>query len=116
VARTEEFKSLVHNVAMHIAASSPLFVSSKDIPATSEQTERDLIIKELANDGKPKDMLAKISDGKIKKWHSEVCLLNQPYIKNPDQTVEDYIKEVIAKLGENIVIRRFNRIELGETS
>lgn len=114
VARTDDFKTLIHDVAMHVAASNPKYVSREDIPTTDLDKELDLVKQELANKGKPANMVEKIADGKIKKWYSEVCLLEQPYIKNPDQNVGDYVKEVIAKLGENIVVRRFSRIELGE--
>lgn len=114
VAKTDDFIEVVHNVAMHIAASSPLYVQASDIPETEVKKEKDLLSKELENEGKPANMIDKIIDGKIEKWHSEVCLLNQPYIKNPDQTIELYVKENIAKLGENIVVKRFARIELGQ--
>jgi elongation factor Ts len=113
VARTDDFKDFVHNVAMHIAASSPAYVSVDDIDEAVQAKEMELIAEELKNEGKPAEMIEKISDGKIKKWQSEVCLLNQPYIKNPDETVEEYLKTMVAKLGENIVIRKFARIELG---
>jgi elongation factor Ts len=113
VARTDDFKDFVHNVAMHIAASSPAYVSVDDIDEAVQAKEMELIAEELKNEGKPAEMIEKISDGKIKKWQSEICLLNQPYIKNPDETVEEYLKTMVAKLGENIVIRKFARIELG---
>ncbi len=114
VARTDDFKSFVHDVAMHIAASSPRYVTPEDITEEDAAKERKLFEEELKNEGKPKDMIEKIVDGKMNKFYEEVCLMKQPYIKNPDQTVEDYVKEVIAKLGENIVIRQFSRVELGQ--
>jgi len=113
VARTDDFKDFVHNVAMHIAATNPTYVSADLIDEAAQAKELELIAEELKNEGKPAEMIEKISDGKIKKWQSEVCLLNQPYIKDPDQTVEEYLKTMIAKLGENIVVRKFSRIELG---
>lgn len=113
VARTDDFKEFVHNVAMHIAASNPTFVSVDDIDEAVQAKELDLIKEELKNDNKPAEMIEKISDGKLKKWQSEVCLLDQAYIKNPDETVGEYLKTMIAKLGENIVVRKFSRIELG---
>ncbi len=114
VARTEDFKSFVHDIAMHIAASNPQFVSIENVDKKTLDKERDLIRKEIKKSGKPDKMIDRISEGKIKKYYTEVCLLEQLYIKNPDQTVGDYLKEIIAKLGENIVIRRFSRLELGE--
>lgn len=114
VARTEDFKNFVHDVAMHIAASNPTFVDIDDVDKKTLDKERDLIKKELKESGKPDKMLDQIIEGKINKYYTEVCLLQQPYIKNPDQTVGEYLKEVIAKLGENIVVRRFSRLELGE--
>jgi len=114
VARTDDFKTFVHDVAMHIAASNPQFVAIADVDKKTLDKEKDLIKKELKESGKPDKMIEQISEGKIKKYYTEVCLLEQPYIKNPDQTVGEYLKEAIAKLGENIVIRRFSRLELGE--
>lgn len=113
VARTDDFKEFVHNIAMHIAASNPTFVSVTDIDEDVQAKELDLIKQELKNEKKPTEMIEKISDGKLKKWQSEVCLLNQSYIKDPDQTVEEYLKTMVAKLGENIIVRQFARIELG---
>ena len=114
VARGEIFAALVKDIAMHIAASSPLFVSVDDIPAaevakvTAEFTEK------ATADGKPADMVAKIVEGQVKKHFAERCLLEQPYIKNPDQSVGLYVKETAARLNENVVVRRFSRIALGE--
>lgn len=114
VARTDDFKIFVHDIAMHIAASNPQFVAIEDVDKKTLDKEKDLIKKELKESGKPDKMIEQISEGKMKKYYTEVCLLEQPYIKNPDQKVGDYLKEIIAKLGENIVIRRFSRLELGE--
>lgn len=114
VARTEDFKTFVHDVAMHVAASNPTFVAIEDVDKKTLDKEKDLIRQELKESGKPDKMIDQITEGKIKKYYTEVCLLEQPYIKNPDQTVGEYLKEVIAKLGENIVVRRFSRLELGE--
>ncbi len=113
VAKTSEFKEFVHNIAMHIAASNPAYVSVNEIDKDAQSKELELIKEELKNDNKPADMMEKISDGKLKKWQSEVTLLSQPYIKDSSQSVGEYTKTVIAKLGENIVIRKFSRIELG---
>ena len=116
VARNELFTDLVKEIAMHIAASAPLYVSSADIPAA----ERDEITKEFTDkaksEGKPDAMLAKIVEGMVAKHFAERCLLEQPFVKNPDVTVEQHVKEAVAKLGENIVVRRFARIAIGEVN
>jgi elongation factor Ts len=116
VTRTEDFKSLAHDIAMHIAALAPDYVSIDDVP--KEIREKTMIeFREKAKaEGKPDAMLDKIVDGMVKKHFSEKCLLDQAFIKNPDQTVGNYVQESIAKLGENIVVRRFSRMALGEIS
>ena len=116
VARTDDFKTVVHDIAMHIAASSPKYLDKESIPKDELEAETKLIKQELKAEGKPADMLDKIAEGKLEKWYSEVVLMNQPYIKDPELTIEDYVKQAIARLGENIVIRKFSRIELGEAS
>ncbi|MDB5185437.1 MAG: tsf [Candidatus Saccharibacteria bacterium] len=114
VARGEIFGELLKDVAMHIAASAPLYVSSDQIPATeTEKVTTEFREKALA-DGKPADMVDKIVEGQVKKHFAERCLLDQPYIKNPDITVGDLVKDHNARLNENIVVRRFARIALGE--
>jgi elongation factor Ts len=114
VARNEIFSSLVKDLAMHIAASAPQYVSDDEIPATErERVAAEFREKTLA-EGKKAEMVDKIIDGQLKKYFSERCLLDQPFIKNPDQTVGDYVKEHNARLGENIVVRRFSRMALGE--
>lgn len=116
VARNENFTNLVRDLTLHIAASAPEYVSSDDIPAA----ERERVTKEFkekaANEGKPADMLEKIVEGQVKKYFAERCLLDQPFVKNPDQTVGEFVKENIAKLGENIVVRRISRMALGEVA
>jgi elongation factor Ts len=113
VARTDDFKTLVHDIALHISASSPRYIVAADIP--SEETERIKaeFCEKAANEGKPADMIEKIVDGQLAKYFAEKTLMEQPFIKNPDQTVGDLVKEHIAKLGENIVVRQMKRIELG---
>jgi elongation factor Ts len=114
VARNEIFTNLVKDLTLHIAASNPEFVSSDDIPeAVSKQVHLEFEEKTKA-EGKPTAMVSKIVDGQVKKYFSEKCLLDQPFIKKPDQTVGDYVKEHNARLGENIVVRRFSRMALGE--
>ncbi len=116
VAKTDEFLTLVKDISMHVAASSPVYVSADEIPAA----DRDKVAAEFKakalEEGKKADMVEKIVEGQIKKYFAERCLLDQPYVKNPDQTVAEYLKENIAKLGENIVVRRFSRMALGEVS
>ncbi len=116
VARNELFTNFAKDIAMHIAASNPEFVSDGDInDADKKKVEAEFTEKAKA-DGKPEKMIDGIVSGMLKKHFSEKCLLDQPFIKNPDQSVEDYLKEHIAKLGENIVIRRFERLALGEVN
>lgn len=116
VARNKIFRDFVHDVSLHVAASTPLYVASENIPKEVLAKEVDLIKEELKSSGKPANMIDKIAEGKLTKYYDQVCLLNQPFVKNPDQTIDDLLKETIAKLGENIVIRRFERIALGEIS
>lgn len=117
VARNEKFTEIVKDIAMHVAASNPEFVSTDDISeevkaaATAEFTE-----KVKADGKKPEAMVPQIVEGMLKKHFAEKCLLDQPFIKNPDITVEQYVKEGIAKLGENIIVRRFSRMALGEVN
>lgn len=116
VARNEKFTDFVKDVAMHIAASAPLYVSSDEIAAD----ERDRVVAEFTEkvkgEGKPENMIPQIVDGMVKKYFAERCLVDQPYIKNPDQTVGQFIKENIAQLGENLVVRRFSRMAIGEVA
>jgi elongation factor Ts len=116
VARNEIFTGLVKDVAMHVAASAPQYVSSDEIPAEErERVAAEFREKALA-DGKPAEMVDKIIEGQISKYFAERCLLDQPFIKNPDQTVGDFVKAHNARLGENIVVRRFSRLALGEVN
>lgn len=116
VARNEIFTSLVKDIAMHIAASSPEYISEEAVPLTAREAAKAEFTDKAQAEGKPTAMIEKIVEGMLKKHFSERCLLDQPFIKNPDQTVGEYLKEHIAKLGENIVIRRFNRMALGEVA
>ena len=114
VARNEEFKSFVRDVAMHVAAMNPQFVAANEVPEDAVQRERTVLRDKNLAEGKKPEMVDRIVDGQVKKWFSEVCLTDQAFVKNPDITVGQYLAEIIAKLGENIVIRRFVRYELGE--
>lgn len=114
VARTDEFVELARDISMHIAATAPLYVSSEDIPAEVREAKHAEFAEKAKSEGKPENMVDQIVEGMLKKYFAEQCLVDQPFVKNPDQTVADYIKEGIAKLGENIVVRRFSRIAVGE--
>lgn len=116
VARNEIFTGLVKDLSMHIAASAPLYVNNEEIPAEEKEKVKAEFSEKAKNEGKPADMIEKIVEGQVKKYFAEKCLLEQPFVKNPDITIGDYIKENIAKLGENIVVRRFERLALGEVS
>src|SRR5690606_1025586 len=114
VARNEDFQRFVNDVAMHIAAMNPQYVKTSDIPGDAEERERSVLKAKAIEEGKKPEFLDKILDGQIKKWAAEICLLEQKFVKDPDKTVEQMLTGLIAKIGENIVIRRFVRYELGE--
>lgn len=116
VARNEIFTNFVKDIAMHIAASNPEFVSDDKITDDVKKKAKTEFTDKAKADGKPEKMITGIVEGMLKKHFAEKCLLDQPFIKNPDQTVGDYVKEHIAKLGENIVVRRFERVALGEVN
>ncbi|HSW66639.1 MAG TPA: translation elongation factor Ts [Bacillota bacterium] len=116
VARNEIFTNLVKDLAMHIAATSPQYVSSDDIPAADREAATAEFTDKVKAEGKPENMVGQIVEGMLKKHFAEKCLLDQAFVKNPDQTVGDYLKEHIAKLGENILVRRFSRMALGEVT
>lgn len=113
VARLDDFKKLTHEIAMQIAAMSPKYVSEDEIPAEEIARVRAEAQERVEKEGKPADIAEKIVDGQVKKHFGEQVLLSQPFILNEKQTVADYVKENIAKLGENVIIRQFKRIELG---
>lgn len=112
VARTDDFKGFAHDVAMHIAAANPLYLDRESVPAEVVDKEKQLITDELTESGKPAEHLDKIVEGKLGKFYGEVCLLDQTFVKDPDLTIEQLRTNLVAKIGENIVIRRFNRMEL----
>jgi elongation factor Ts len=114
VAKTEDFQTMARDIAMHIAASNPRYVRSEEIPEEALEREREIYRSQLAEEKKPEKMWDKIIEGKLKKYYEEVCLLNQKFIKNTDITVETLVSNMIAKTGENIVVRRFARFLLGE--
>lgn len=114
VARNEGFKEFVNDICLHVAAMAPLAVSSDEIPKALVEKEREICIGKAKESGKKPELIDRIVDGQIKKWLADNCLLEQAFVKNPDVTISDYLKQTIAKIGENIVIRRFVRFELGE--
>jgi elongation factor Ts len=111
VARTDDFKTFVRDVAMHIAAANPEYLKPEDVPAAVVESEKAIYRKEV--EGKPAEIIEKIVDGKLAKYYEQVCLVNQPFIKDPDVSVGKLTTDLVAKLGENIVIRRYERMELG---
>lgn len=111
VARTEDFKEFAKDVAMQVAATSPEYATPSDIPEAVIEKEKEIYRAEV--EGKPAEVIEKIVEGKLAKYYETVCLTHQPFVKDPDKKVDDLTKELIAKLGENIIIRRFERIELG---
>ena len=114
MANTAEFKDLVHNIALQIAATGPLAVSREQIPEEIIEKEKEIYRAQLEGSNKPPHIIEKIVEGKLEKFFQEAALLEQPFIKDPQKTVGDLVKEYIAKFGENIVIRRFARFRLGE--
>jgi len=114
VAKTEQFQTFTKDIAMHIAATNPICVSQEDLPTEAVEAERRIFIGQAKEAGKKAEMIDRIVEGQIKKWSSDKCLMSQAFVKNPDVSIKDLLNETIAKIGENIVIRRFVRFELGE--
>ncbi len=115
VSRNEEFQGLVKNVAMHIAAANPSYVSPDQIPSETLDEEKEIIRSQLKDSNKPPEIMDKIVAGKLNKYYSEICLLNQPFIKDDKLTIEQLVATYISKFGENIQIKRFARFNLGES-
>lgn len=113
VARTEQFQTLARNLAMHIVASRPEYVSREEIPAAILDKEKAIYTTQAQESGKPPNIIERIAEGKLEKWYSEVCLIEQAYFKDSDKIVKDVLVENIASLGENIQISRFSRLEVG---
>jgi elongation factor Ts len=113
VANTDTFKQFAYDVAMHIAAINPMCVSPEEVPVETLEKERSIYKEQMAQEKKPQNVIDMIVEGKLKKFYSDRCLLHQPFIKNDKLTIGDYMKETIAKLGENIRINRFSRFEIG---
>ena len=114
VARTEAFKELAHDLAMQIVATSPLYLIPEDIPPDVLEKEKDTYRAQARDMGKPEHIIERILEGKLQKYYQDVCLMKQPFIKDDELTVQDVLTQTIAKLGENIVVRRFARFELGD--
>ncbi len=114
VARNEDFQSFTRDVAMQIAAMSPSYVRREEVPADAVEKERAIRMEEAKNTGKPEKVIEKIVDGQINKWMKDICLLEQAFVKDDKKTIEQIAQELVAKLGENIQVRRFVRFELGE--
>ena len=114
VATNDEFKQFVKDVAMHIAAAAPQYVKREDVPASIVNAEKEAQKQKALSEGKPEAIVEKIVEGRMDKFYSEICLLDQPFVKDPDKTVGQLLTELISKIGENIIIRRFVRYERGE--
>jgi len=112
-AKTEDFTNFSKNLAMHIAATNPISISPEDLPSEIVEREKEIYSDQALQSGKPEKVVEKIVEGKLKKFFSEACLLNQAYVKDPDITIQDLLNELKAKTGENIIIKRFIRFKLG---
>jgi elongation factor Ts len=113
-AKNAEFRTLVKDIAMQVAASNPLYVAREDIPQEVIEKEKEILKAQAINEGKPENIAEKMVAGRIEKYYKQVCLLEQPFIKDTDKTVLDVINEKIATIGEKISVRRFTRYEMGE--
>lgn len=114
VAKNDDFKNFVRDVAMHIAASNPLYINKEEVPQEEIEKEKSILKAQALNEGKPEKIVDKMVEGRIQKYFKEICLLEQPFVKNPDKTINDILNEKISKIGENIKIRRFTRYQMGE--
>ncbi len=116
VANTKEFQEFAKDVAMQVTAATPLYIKREDVPEEVKAKEKALYRRQALDSGKPEKIVDKIAEGKMEKFYQEVCLMEQSFIKNPDITIKGLLEELVIKLGENIVIRRFVRYQLGETT
>ncbi len=114
VAKTEGFIDFAKNIAMHIAATNPQGLNPEDVDQSVIDKEREIYRAQMLEEGKPENIIDKIVDGKVEKFYKDVCLMSQQYVKDPQKTIEDVLKETIGKIGENIQIRRFARFQIGE--
>ena len=114
VAKTDEFNALGHEIAMHITAANPLYLRPEDVPVEDLEREKEIYRQQLRDEGKPEDRIEKIVEGKVRKFYETTCLMEQAYIRDPDKKIADLMVDMIAKLGENIVVKRFARFMIGE--
>ncbi len=114
VARTEQFQTFVHDMALHVAAMAPLYLTPEDVPAKDLEREKKKYRQQALQEGKPEHIVERIVEGRLKKYYTDTCLMEQPFVKDDDILIKDLVKEKIAGLQENIVIRRFERYELGQ--
>ena len=116
VAKTAEFQQLVKDLAMQVAAAAPRYVSREEVPAAELESEREIYRKQAVQSGKPEKVIERIIEGQVDRFYKDVCLLEQPFIKQSDRTVDEVIKEAIVRFGVNVAVRRFDRFQLGETA
>jgi len=116
VARNDDFNKFVKDIAMQIAASAPLYITKEEVPQEALDKEKEVLEAQAKESGKPAQAIAKIVEGRISKFYEEICLLEQPFIRDPKVTIKDLLASLVAKIGENIVVRRFTRYQLGEKS
>ena len=114
VAKSDKFQALVKDIAMQIAAAKPLYIREEDVPAEELEKEKEILANQAKNEGKPEAIIAKMVEGRLKKYYSDFCLLDQPFVKDGDKTVQEIINEAILSIGEKISVRRFTRYEMGE--
>ncbi len=114
VAKTDDFKDLVHDIALQIAAAAPEFVDRNEVPTANLEHEKEILRAQALNEGKPEKIVDRMVEGRVEKYYKEVCLLEQPFVKNPDVTIQQMITEKVAKIGEKITVRRFARFKMGE--
>lgn len=112
VAKNDEFKQLAKDICMHIAATMPLYIKREDVPHDLVAKEHEIAVAQC--EGKPQNAIEKIVQGKLDKWYGQICLMEQPYVKDQEQTITDLLTQKVTKMGENIIIRRFNRYQMGE--
>ncbi|KPL81585.1 translation elongation factor Ts [Herpetosiphon geysericola] len=113
VAKTDDFKKLAYDLALHVAATNPAYVNREDVPTAEVEREREILRQQNVDSGKPANIVEKIVEGRIEKFYGEIVLLEQEFVKDPSVKIKDLVQEAIAKLGENIVVRRFSRFEVG---
>ncbi len=116
VARTDDFQTLAKELAMHIAAAAPVYVKREDIPAEALEKEKEIYRAQFAGSGKPANVIDKIVEGKLESYYAQVCLMDQPSVRDQDVTIKQMVANAVAKTGENVTISRFARFKLGETA